>query len=273
MSNVSIRTVRFGGAPIASAALLIASRAAAAGGEPICADRPGKATGTCMVPAGMVQVETGLFIWARERSASVRTDELTIGETALKLGLADRLHVEFVVSPYTRVQVRDGGVHESSSGFGDIGLRAKYRVTSDGAPVQLAVSPFVKIPTAKRSFGNGKVEGGIAVPVEWSVPGSLLSLTLTPEVDINADNDGSGRHLGMVQAVSLGAELSSRFSVAADLWGSWDFDPAGTVRHYSIGPSAAYLLSNNLQIDAGVDFGLNRDTPGVEIYSGFAVRF
>jgi hypothetical protein len=38
--------------------LLCAGSAAAADEQPICADRPGKATGTCTVPAGHWQVET-----------------------------------------------------------------------------------------------------------------------------------------------------------------------------------------------------------------------
>jgi hypothetical protein len=37
--------------------------------------------------------------------------------------------------------------------------------------------------------------------------------------------------------------------------------------------SAAYLLSNDVQIDAGVNLGLNRATSDVEIYSGVAFRF
>lgn len=263
----------FGGALIASAALLAQSPAAAADEEPICADRPGKATGTCTVPAGMVQVETGLFTWARDRAGGVRTDELTIGETALVFGVSDRLHIQLSVAPHGEVRTRGAGAVERISGFGDVGIAAKYRLTGETAPVQLALNPYMKLPAAKRPLGNGKVEGGVVAPVEWALPRTALSLTLSPELAVNADADGSGHHLGTAQAISLGAELSSRFSVSADLWASWDFDPTGTVRQYSIGPSAAYLLSNNLQIDAGVDFGLNRDTPDVEIYSGFAVRF
>jgi hypothetical protein len=33
------------------------------------------------------------------------------------------------------------------------------------------------------------------------------------------------------------------------------------------------LLSNEVQIDAGADFGLNRLTPDVEIYGGVSKRF
>ena len=53
------------------AVLLIALAASsAAAADPICADRPGKGTGTCIVPAGRWQVETGLVDWTADRSAA-----------------------------------------------------------------------------------------------------------------------------------------------------------------------------------------------------------
>lgn len=247
--------------------------ASAADEEPICADRPGKADGTCTVPPGMVQVETALANWIRDRSGGVRTQELAVGETAVKLGVTDRLHVQLTVLPYASVRVREGGSSERVSGLGDLGVAAKYRLTDGSAPVQVALLPFVKIPTARRSLGNGRVEGGLVVPIDYAIPDSPLELTLSPELDLNADSDGSGRHLAMVQAVSLGVPLSSRLSVAVDLWGEWDWDPAGASRQYTIGPSAAYLVSNDVQVDAGFDVGLNRDAPDVQVYTGIAFRF
>lgn len=254
-------------------AIIAALLAVSAAEEPICADRPGKANPSCTVPAGMVEVETAIFDLARDRSGGVRTDELAVGDTAVKFGLTDRLHVEFDVTPYARVRVRDGGVRESWSGFGDIGLAAKWRMTSEDAPVQAALYPFVKIPTAKRPLGNRKVEGGVALLADGGLGDSGLSWNVAPELDLVADSDGSGHHLAMVQVLSIGAALTDRLSVAADLWGQWDWDPAGTVRQVSIGPSAAYLLSNDLQVDAAIDFGLNRNTADVQVYSGVAIRF
>jgi hypothetical protein len=67
--------------------------------------------------------------------------------------------------------------------------------------------------------------------------------------------------------------LSSRLTISGELWGGWDFDPAGTVRQYSIDGAAAFLISRDVQLDAGVNLGLNRNTPDVELYSGIAFRF
>jgi hypothetical protein len=35
----------------------------------------------------------------------------------------------------------------------------------------------------------------------------------------------------------------------------------------------AYLLSSNVQVDAGANFGLNHNTPDVELYTGVSARF
>lgn len=265
--------MRFGGALIASAALFLGSAAAAADGEPICADRPGLATPTCTVPAGMAQVETTFVDWTRDRSGGVLSDETSIGDSAIKFGLTDRAHVELIVAPFVRSRVREEGGRDTASGFGDLTLAAKYRLTSDGSPVQVAVRPFVKIPSAKRSLGNAKVEGGIVVPIEYAIPGSPLSLAVSPQLDLVADGDGSGHHLAATQVAGLAFPLSERLSASAEALVAWDWDEDGTVRQYAAGGSLAFLVSNDVQLDAGANAGLNRDTPDVQLYTGFAIRF
>jgi hypothetical protein len=259
--------------PIAVALVCWSAVAAAAESkDPICADRPGKANPTCTVPPGMVQVETGLVDWSGDNSGGVRTDEFDIGATAVKVGLTDRLHIELDLPAYVDVHSRAGGIGASTSGFGDSGVALKYRVTPTSAPVQVALYPFIKIPTARRSLGNGKVEGGLAILADGAFGGSPIAWDVAPELDLVADSDGAGYHLAMVQVVSLGVPVSSRLSISGDLWGSWDFDPAGPVRQYSADAATAYVLTDNVQLDAGANFGLNRNTPDIEVYSGISFR-
>jgi hypothetical protein len=253
--------------------LLVPSAALAADEEPICADRPGVATPTCTVPAGMVQVETAIVDWVHDRSGGARSDDFAIGETALKLGVTERLHVEVDVAPFQRQRFREDGERASASGFGDITLGAKYRMTSDNGPLQVAVKPFVKIPTAKRPLGNGELEGGLVVPVSFAIGGTPASITLDPEIDVNADGDGSGHHLATAQVISVGFPVASRLSASAELWGYWDFDREGTARQYGLAGSAAYLVGKDVQLDAGASVGLNRAAPDLELYAGFAFRF
>jgi len=259
------------GAFLIAAALLPAP--VAADEQPICAARPGKSTPACTVPAGRFQIESGLADWSLQNGGAERETSLAIGETTFKYGLSDRSDIEVDVTPWDRSTSRVGGLHDSASSFGDITVAYKEQLTGNDAELQVALLPIVKIPTAKRSLGNGKWEGGLLVPIGFSIPKSPLSIGLTPELDWAADADGRGHHAAMVQVVSLGWQASDKLNLSGELWGQWDWDPAGTNRQASADGSIAYLVSDDLQLDAGANFGLNRETPDVELYGGVSKRF
>jgi hypothetical protein len=261
------------GALLAAILAGASSAGEAADQSPICAARPGKSTPTCTVPAGHFQIETGLADWSLSKDSGLRITSLVIGETTFKYGLTDRSDIEVDVTPWQRATASFEGAHVSDSGVGDVRVAYKQQLTGPDAAVQLAVLPTVKIPAANHSLGNGKWEGGLLVPIGYSIPNSALSIGLTPELDWAADGDGHGHHAAMVQVVSLGWQVSNKLSLSGELWGDWDWDPDGTTRQYSADGSLAYLLNNDIQLDAGANFGLNRNTPDVELYTGVAVRF
>jgi Putative MetA-pathway of phenol degradation len=251
----------------------LSSAALAADEQPICADRPSKSTGPCTVPAGKWQIETGLIDWSTDKSDGVRTDEVVWGNTAIKYGVSSNADVELWLTPLETLSIYGGGTHEHHSSFGDTLVRVKYELTPDSAPVQVALDPFVKIATANHQLGNGKVEGGLLVPVQVQLGKSGVQLSLDPELDLLADDDGHGRHLSMTQVFNLGGSLSDKVNVSAELWGQWNWDPAGTQKQYSADVAFAYLPNKNLQLDTGANFGLNRNTPDVELYMGVSTRF
>jgi hypothetical protein len=256
-------------------AVLLATSAAASAADkqPICADRPSKSTGPCTVPQGKWQIETGLIDWTRDTSDGVRADTTVWGSTAIKYGLATNADVELWVTPLETLRVASSSVHEHHSSFGDMLVRVKYRLTPDSAPVQVALDPFVKIPTANHQLGNGKVEGGLLVPVQVPIGTSPLTLSLDPELDLLAGADGDGRHLATQQVVNLGLQATAKVSVSTEIWAKWDWDAAGTGKQVSWDVAAAYLPSKDLQLDVGANFGLNKQTPDVELYTGVSVRF
>ena len=259
--------------PIIWAAMLLGWSCAAAADEPICADRPSKSTGPCTVPPGKWQIETGLVDWTRDTSGGVRTDTAAWASTGIKYGISDGADVELWITPLETERVHSHGLSEHHSSFGDTLLRAKYRLTGEDAPIQLALDPFVKLPTTNHRLGNGKVEGGLLMPVSGELGKGPLTLSLDPELDLLADADGHGRHLATQQVVNLGLQLTGALSVSTELWAMRDWDPAGTAKQASWDAAAAYLLRKNVQLDAGANFGLNRETPDVEIYAGVSARF
>lgn len=258
----------------AGAFLIIASAVAApVAAEPICADRPGKGSETCTVPAGHWQVETGFADWSLQKSGGERETWLAIGETEIKYGLTDSADIEIDFTPWQRARSSSGGVRETARGFGDVTVLYKQRLTRAGAALEVAAYPYVKVPTAKHALGNGKWEGGLLVPVGYAIPNSPFGISLTPELDWVADADGRGYHAAMAQVAGMSWQASTRLSLSAELWGQWDWDPEGAARQASADGAVAYLLSDDVQLDAGANVGLNRVTPDVELYAGAAVRF
>ena len=257
-------------------ALLVAAGAAAPAAAtdagPICTDRPTKGNAVCTVPAGRVQIESSLAGWSLTKDSGTRTSLLTLGALTVKYGLSSRSDLQVGVTPYAHLTVRKGGQRRRVSGFGDVTVRYKHRLTGDGAKVQAAVIPYVKFPTADDGLGNDRVEGGLAVPLSFALAGPA-TMTLGPELDWLADSDGHGRHLALVNLVNVALPVAPRVTATGELWTNVNFDPAGTLKQASADVALAFAASNAVQLDGGANLGLTRDTPDVEIYVGASIRY
>jgi outer membrane putative beta-barrel porin/alpha-amylase len=253
--------------------LLAALPAQAEDSQPICADRPGKNTSPCIVQAGRWQLEvTGLDDTLQRRSG-VTTDTLVAVAPTLKYGLSDTLELQLSVTPMQDLRVHGPTSDITTGGHGDTWLRAKWEVAGDGGTGFTAIAePYVKLATATRGLGDGALEEGLLLPLgyDW---GNNWQLSTTPEVDLLLDGSGHGRHAQFVDAAELNWEPSAAWTLGLELWTSQNFDPGGAVRQYSADGDVAYLVDNDTQLDAGVNFGLNRDTPDVEFYFGVSRRF
>ena len=238
----------------------------------ICTDRPSKATSACTVPQGSFQLETDVINWTRLDLDGVRTDAILYTNPTFKYGLTRSLDVEASITPYETIRTRDPSGVAKVSGIGDLYLRVKQRLTSSEAKAQFALVPYVKLPTAKSGLGNRKVEGGLVGSGVFTLPAGF-SLTLSPEIDDLENSNLSGHHAQVVGAINLSNAISPKVTVNAELWTAQNYDPSGTVAQYSVDGALAYAPSRNLQLDAGVNFGLNRYTPGLQLYAGVARRF
>lgn len=239
---------------------------------PICTDRPTNGNSACTVPTGMVQIEADLFNWTANQANGGRVDSIAFTNPVLKYGLTDNSDLQVNWSPYVRVRSRDAaGLVAIDDGVGDVTLRYKRRLTDPADTLQIAVLPFVKVPTAPGSIGNVKVEGGIAIPINYSVPGGW-TFTLGPQFNVIADTDGSGYRTGLTGLVNVAKSLGA-VTLAGELWTQQDFTSAGTIDQYSADAAVVWLARSNLQFDIGANFGLNRNTPDVVSYIGVSTRF
>ena len=253
--------------------IALCGSAAAAEDAPICAARPGSSTPPCTVPAGRFQVETGLAGWTVQNASGTRDTSLVIGETAFKYGLTDRSDIEVDVTPWQRSASSGPGFADRVSGFGDMTIAYKQLLTGSEAPVQLAVLPVVKVPTAARDLGNGKWEAAAAGPdfirarqiAAQHRPDARGGLGRRRRWPRPSPRHGPGREL------RLGGQRPAHFVSGAV--GAVGLGPGGDGGKRAPMRSIAYLVTDNVQLDVGGNFGLNEHTPDAEIYSGVSVRF
>jgi len=238
---------------------------------PICPDRPGKGTSPCTLADGHAQAELGLFDESFQRRAGTTTDTGNAGSLLAKWGVSERMDVEAGMALYQFQRVHNSTGTATSSSVGDLFLHAKYNPLAGDGPFALVLDPFLKLPTAGGGLGNGAVEGGLVLPMGYDL-GNNWSLAMTPEADILLNAAGTGHHANLVDVVGLGKSFGP-FSLGVEVWGDQNIDPAGTISQYSFDLDAAYLTNNDTQLDCGLNLGLNRATPDLEIYFGVSRRF
>ena len=242
----------------------------------LCPDRPSKGTSACTVDQGHLQLETDLFNATYDRSGGVSTDTYLFTNPTLKLGVTDNFDIEANLSPYVRVVTHDHQTRArtTASGIGDLYLRAKLNLAGNsGGSFGLAIEPYVKAPTAPLGVGDGAWEGGALVPTSFNLPHGW-SLGVTPEADVVLDASGAGRHVAVQLPVGLGHAIGP-LSATVELWTSQDYDPSGTTRQYSLDFAAAWQPPRdaNVQLDGGINLGLNDAPPDVQVYVGATRRF
>jgi Putative MetA-pathway of phenol degradation len=243
----------------------------------LCADRPTKSNGPCTVDAGQWQLESDLYNVTLQTADGVTTRTELFTNPTLKLGVTDTLDLEVNIAPYELVTIHDSVAKTTTvaGGVGDLFLRAKLNlVGDDGGNISVALFPFVKIPTAPRTIGNGAVEEGLIVPVAFNLPGNW-QLTIDPEADAVANATGPGRHLNITSPLSFSYPATKTVTLFVELWGDVNFDPTGTTTQASFDLAAAWIPAKapNFQLDGGVNLGLNSATPGVQAYVGVSHRF
>ena len=185
------------------------------------------------------------------------------------------MDLELQFNGYTSTRVSDPGTGATLSradGAGDLVVRSKVNLFgNEGGAAAMALIPYVKLPTAARTLGNNQVEGGLIVPVSLTLPAGF-ALTVMPEIDVLRNNNDSGKHVNFTGVVNLGYTVSKRWTVFAELYSAVGTD-AHTPPVYTADAAVAFLLTDTIQLDAGVNVGLNRTAPNLQLYTGVSQRF
>jgi len=256
------------------AAVALSAPAFAAEARDLCPDRPGLGTPACTVDEGRTMLEIGLADWTLDRGADSRTDSWVFGDALLRAGLTPSLELQvgWTMLGHVRERDRATGHTSSTTRTGDVTLALRQNLRNpDGSGFSIAVMPYATLPVGGASVGAGDWGAGLLVPASFDL--GAVSLGLTPHVDAAVDADGDGRHLAYGTVVGLGFGVSDDVSAAAELSLARDDDPGGRSTEALAGLSLGWQPDAESQWDVGVNAGLNRDSPDVELYAGYVRRF
>lgn len=241
-------------------------------------DRPDKTESPFTVDAGHYQMEMDVVTYTRDRvktaGGTITTTAYGVAPVNLKVGLADNFDLQLVIDTYSHQRVSDTAARtvDTAAGFGDMTLRAKLNLWgNDGGPTAFGLMPFIKIPTAKSALGNGKVEGGLIAPLAIDL-GAGFGLGLMTEVDVNLNGTGSGYHAELVNSITLGHEFSDFVGGYVEFFTSRSLE-AGARWVNSADVGLTFALAKNVQLDAGVNFGVTQAADDINPFLGISFRW
>lgn len=259
-------------------ALLAAPLLAGGGGwREMSTDRPDQTESPHTVDAGHWQLETDLLNYTRDRDRSgggeVLTRDLSVAALNLKYGLTSRMDLQLMIDPYVSSRVKDrvAGTADQVAGFGDITTRMKINFWgNDGGPTAFAIMPFVKWPLSASGIRNGRTEGGVIFILGYALPGGWGSAVMT-EVDSVSDGAG-GRDTEWINSITFAHDLTAKLGGYVELFTVASNAP-GTKWRGQFDVGLTYALTDNIQLDAGCNFGLTRSAPDFQPFVGFSRRF
>lgn len=230
-------------------------------------DRPDTTESPHTVDAGHVQIEVSFLEYTRDRDE----DAFDVMPTNLKIGLTNYADLQLVLQPY----LNDEDDGDRIDGFGDTQLRLKVNLWgNDSGATALALMPFVQFPTADDDLGASKVEGGLIIPFGIELPADF-SLTLMAEFDCVRNAADDGYRLDFVHTAALGREISGPLGGFVEYIGVQPFDPDDAEDDYeaSIAAGLTFGLTNDIQWDCAVEFGLTDAAADFNVRTGISMRF
>lgn len=238
-------------------------------------DRPDKTETPFTVDAGRYTMEADLFIYTSDTNSPDDNDTETFNFFVpnFKIGLTNSVDLQIIPEVYNIVRTKpNGGRREERSGFGDLTARIKVNFWgNDGGKTAFGMMPFIKFPTNQNDLGNNSIEGGIIFPLAIGLS-EQWDVGMQTEFDFNKNDSDAGYNVGFVNTVSFGYEIDSKWSSYFELFTEKTTE-SGSQFVATFDTGLKYLLTENIQLDAGINIGLTEAADDLQPFVGLSTRF
>jgi len=205
----------------------------------ISPDRPGAATPPSVMAPGFFQIETCFESQtARPPDASaVKTEDFP---TLLRYGVGHDLEI--------RVESNTVSIAEAVTGFADMSVEAKWLVLDGpaGRVPSVALLPAVSFPSGTSDFTAGKVQGGLAALLGWTLP-SGTSLSLDAALSRVVESSDTSYVWQLAWQAAFQIPLRREWAMNGDLF-------VGNERRAIRFSASGERIEHALGLDAGVEY-------------------
>ena len=257
------------------------------------ADRPSVTTSPFTVDAGHAQLEASFGQYTKDRSETTGGDggeHVAVLPAEVRVGVTDRAELDLMATPFllqhtpagiavrptpTTPRVMTAAAH--TSGFGDVQLQAKLNLFGDDGgdhvgDTAAGVVPYLTLPTASatKGLGTGRVQGGVAVPVQTTLPAGF-TLAGMAQFDFPRDDADTTTGFDCLHTVELSHPIVGPLDVYAEYVGVTPVRLGHGYQAY-VDTGLTLQLGDDVQLDAAINLGRSRDTPAYTILAGITVR-
>ena len=239
-------------------------------------DRPDKTESPYTVDAGHIQVETSILDYTNDKhnleGSQEEIEAIGIMDTNLKFGLTNNADIQWVFTPYTYEKTQDETDKAVKRGFGDLQTRLKLNLWgNDEGTTALALMPFVKFPTNENDLGNDAYEGGLIVPLAVSLPHDW-NMGLMAEFDFNENAADGDYHTEYIQSITFSHAIIGNLNGYIEFFSNISEEEASEWIA-TVDGGVTYALSDDIQLDAGVNLGVTRTADDINPFVGLSMRY
>jgi hypothetical protein len=247
--------------------LLLALSTPARAAEAIATDRPDFVESSDVVDPGRFQIETSI---GGERSRiGAQTLHALATPTLLRLGIVENWELRLETDGFTRESLAG----RTERGFADTSVSAKWHWqdgdADSGRPALAGLLNF-DLASGSAVFRGRGTRPSLRVTAEWELPNGY-GVGVMPGLYRDHNEAGHGFY-GGVLAVSVSKRIGALHGFV-ELAGQQLAADKNGGKLVSLDTGLSYLLSDSVQIDAAIFYGLTKRSPDLQWTTGISVRF
>jgi hypothetical protein len=208
------------------------------------------------VAPGHFLLEMDALSLTLNHDAGTNYNAFGVASTFLTTGLAANWDVQVGAELFIDQKFDVGGSTKRSSGIGDVYFRTKWRFYEDPAThTEVALLPYVKVPTNTGGVGNKSMEGGVIVPWKTELVGGI-SMTAMAELDFLRNAGDTGYDTFWYSSMALHRQVTKAVGLYGEL--TVGKSTGGTPWEGMLGGGVTFAVSENVWWDYAIYRGISR---------------